>query len=153
MTNATRLFQSGVDEQLIMSRTGHRSVQGVRTYKRVSEDQKLVLSSVLNAATDGNVEKVETNDCQPQKKPKLDVSTACKSSAITIDTTSAPFTSTLNLENIPTFQHSILMDAPPLQLILPSDVVIRLATLCQHYCYCCQHYYFCCKLVTVMLSA
>ena len=103
VTNATRLFQSGVDEQLIMSRTGHRSVQGVRTYKRVSEDQKLVLSSVLNAATNGNVEKVETNDCQPQKKPKLDVSAACKSSTITIDTTSAPSTSTLNLENIPTF--------------------------------------------------
>ncbi len=29
VSNATRLFQSGVDEQLIMTRTGHRSVQGV----------------------------------------------------------------------------------------------------------------------------
>ena len=103
VTKVTRLFQSGADEQLIMSRTGHCSVQGVRTYKRVSEDQKLVLSSVLNAATNGNMEKIETSDCQPQKKPKLDVSTACKSSTITIDTTSAPSTSTLNLENIPTF--------------------------------------------------
>ena len=27
-TTATKLFQEGVDEQLIMSRTGHRSVEG-----------------------------------------------------------------------------------------------------------------------------
>ena len=35
-TNATRLYASGVDEQLVMERTGHRSVDGVRTYKRTS---------------------------------------------------------------------------------------------------------------------
>ncbi|XP_011405518.1 PREDICTED: uncharacterized protein KIAA1958-like [Amphimedon queenslandica] len=33
---ATRLFQACVDEQLIMKRTGHRSIDGVRTYKSVS---------------------------------------------------------------------------------------------------------------------
>ena len=38
VTNATRLFQNGVDEQLIMSRTGHRSIEGVRTHKRISEE-------------------------------------------------------------------------------------------------------------------
>ena len=53
VTSATRLFQSGMDEQLIMSRTGHRSVQGVRTYKRISDDQKQTISSVLNATTNG----------------------------------------------------------------------------------------------------
>ena len=30
VTSATHLFQSGADEQLIMSRTGHRSVDGVQ---------------------------------------------------------------------------------------------------------------------------
>ena len=30
VTSATRLFQNGIDEQLIMSNTGHRSVDGVR---------------------------------------------------------------------------------------------------------------------------
>ena len=40
VTMATRLFQSGVDEQLIMDRTGHRSLDGVRTYKRISDKQK-----------------------------------------------------------------------------------------------------------------
>ena len=38
VTSATRLFQSGVDEQLIMSNTGHRSIDGVRSYKRIGEE-------------------------------------------------------------------------------------------------------------------
>ena len=36
-TCATRLFHANVDEQLIMERTGHRSVTGVRAYKRTSD--------------------------------------------------------------------------------------------------------------------
>ena len=56
VTNATRLFQSGVDEQLIMARTGHRSVEGVRSYKRISHEQRQTLSEVLNSATNGNEE-------------------------------------------------------------------------------------------------
>ena len=99
VTNATRLLQSGVDEQLIMTRTGHRSVQGVRTYKRVSEDQKLALSTVLNAATNGDIPKVEASD-PPLEKAKIDASTESNSSTITINTASAPSTSTLNLKNI-----------------------------------------------------
>ena len=48
VTAATRLFQSGVDEQLIMQKTGHRSTDGVRAYKHSSEQQKEELSKVLN---------------------------------------------------------------------------------------------------------
>ena len=33
------LFQAGVEEQLIMSRTGHQCLDGVHTYKRVPEEQ------------------------------------------------------------------------------------------------------------------
>ena len=47
-TTATRLFQAGVDEQLIMERTGHRSIDGVRSYKRTSEQQRTALSDLLN---------------------------------------------------------------------------------------------------------
>lgn len=47
-TAATRLFQASVDEQLIMERTGHRSLEGVRSYKRTSESQKEALSDILN---------------------------------------------------------------------------------------------------------
>ena len=47
-TAATRLFHAGIDEQLIMERTGHHSVDGVRSYKRTSQQQVKVLSDVLN---------------------------------------------------------------------------------------------------------
>ena len=42
---ATRLYQCGVEEQLIMKRTGHCSLEGVRSYKRTSAAQ---LSDILN---------------------------------------------------------------------------------------------------------
>ena len=38
----------GIHEQLIMSRTGHRSVDGVCVYKRICEEQKQELPDVLN---------------------------------------------------------------------------------------------------------
>ena len=50
-TAATRLYQSGVDEQLIMEQTGHRSVQGVRSYKRTSTEQQKSVSDVLSGNT------------------------------------------------------------------------------------------------------
>ena len=34
-TAATRLFEAGIDEQLIMQHTGHSNTSGVRTYKRI----------------------------------------------------------------------------------------------------------------------
>ncbi len=83
VTTATRLFECGADEQLIMARTGHRSIQGVRSYKRISDGQRHALSDMLNAATNGSQppEKkaklevvIETNE-RPQKKPKLEVVT------------------------------------------------------------------------------
>ena len=48
-TAATRLYQVGVDEQLIMERTGHCSLEGVRSYKHTSESQKEAVSDLLNA--------------------------------------------------------------------------------------------------------
>ena len=49
-----------------MERTGHRSIDGVRAYKRSSEEQHRSISNVLNAATNGSTP-VET-----PKKLKLD---------------------------------------------------------------------------------
>ena len=48
VTSAIRIFPSGTEEQLIMERTGHRSTDGVRIYKRSSAEQQAVVSSVLN---------------------------------------------------------------------------------------------------------
>ena len=57
------MFQGGVDEQLIMSRTGHRSIEGVRAYKRISDEQRMELSHVLNNATNGN--RAKGHSCSP----------------------------------------------------------------------------------------
>ena len=50
VTTATQLFQAGVEEQLIMSCTGSLSLDGVRTYKGVSEKQFQKVSSALNSS-------------------------------------------------------------------------------------------------------
>ena len=39
-TAATHLYNAGVDEQQVMKRTGHRSLDDVRSYKRTSMQQK-----------------------------------------------------------------------------------------------------------------
>ena len=46
---ATQLFKAGVDEQLIRSKTGHRSCNGVWSYKRQTEQLTWVTSNILNA--------------------------------------------------------------------------------------------------------
>ena len=46
-TAATRLYASGVDEQLVMERTGHRSIEGIRSYKRTSSEQQQAVSDIL----------------------------------------------------------------------------------------------------------
>ena len=53
VTAATHLFHSGVDEQLITSHTGHRSIDGVRIYKKETTVQKRSVSDVLNSASNG----------------------------------------------------------------------------------------------------
>ena len=47
-TITTRLYQSGINEQLVMERTDHRSMEGVRSYKRTSDEQREVISDLLN---------------------------------------------------------------------------------------------------------
>ena len=40
-TAASRLYHKGIDEQLVMERTGHRNIEGVRSYKRTHEQQQI----------------------------------------------------------------------------------------------------------------
>lgn len=47
-TCATRLYQANVDEQLIMERTGHRSLSALRNYKRTSDIQIQHCSSIID---------------------------------------------------------------------------------------------------------
>ena len=59
LTLAARLFKEGVDEQLIMTETGHRSTDGQRSHKRLSKEQLELISNVVQG---GSLE----------KKPKLE---------------------------------------------------------------------------------
>ena len=55
-TAITSLFESGVDKQQIMERTGHRSLEGVRSYKRMSDKHFLMLRRPpVNNQTDSAV--------------------------------------------------------------------------------------------------
>ncbi len=47
-TAATQLYSSGIDEQLVMERTGQRNIEGIRSYKRTMK-QKEVVSNILKA--------------------------------------------------------------------------------------------------------
>ena len=53
-TAATRLFNEGIEEQLIMERTGHHSIDGVRSYKRTSTEQMMAVSYILNYSAGPN---------------------------------------------------------------------------------------------------
>ena len=77
-TTATRLYQSGVDEQLVMERTGHRSLEGVRNYKRTSDMQREALSDILNSkkprmdgTTSNAVTVYPSSSHNPEQKPPM----------------------------------------------------------------------------------
>ena len=74
VTTVTRLFQAGIDEQLIMERTGHRSTDGIRVYKRTSSEQQEQISDTLLRS----------------KKPKEDMSP----NGVIAPSTSVPSTAT-----------------------------------------------------------
>ena len=67
-TAATCLYHAGVDEQLIMERTGHRSLDRVRSYKRTSAKQQEYLSDILGLSnkklrTADNTNNVSQQNC------------------------------------------------------------------------------------------
>jgi len=51
VSTATRLYSAGINEQLIMARTRHSSVSGVRMYKRKVEKLQEITSDVLNTTS------------------------------------------------------------------------------------------------------
>jgi hypothetical protein len=98
VTAATRLFQSGVDEQLIMDRTGHRSLDGVRRYKRISDEQRQTTSDILNAATNGDC----SAPCPLSKKPRVNENESSSSfTSITISCISNSQVAISNNFNMP----------------------------------------------------
>ena len=70
VTSATRLFDAEVDEQLIMTRTGHSSTDGVRAYKRTSDKLRQLTSDVLNSGKANVTPAIMEAKPDPAPKPK-----------------------------------------------------------------------------------
>ena len=75
-TAATRLYQSGVDEQLVMERTGHRSLEDVRSYKRTSDTQCQALSDILNCSKKTRTDSSSNEICTVPTLPAVASSTS-----------------------------------------------------------------------------
>ena len=57
-TSATLLFNAGVPESIIQKRTGHKSLDALRTYERVTPAQEQAVSQILsNPTTSFNINK------------------------------------------------------------------------------------------------
>ncbi len=48
-TGASELFQAGVPEKIIKERTGHHSLEALRTYERTTTEQHQAISDILSA--------------------------------------------------------------------------------------------------------
>jgi integrase len=57
-TSITRLYDAGVPEKSIMKRSGHRSIEGVRTYRREDASVNTLVSNVLSGASTSNSDSV-----------------------------------------------------------------------------------------------
>ena len=53
-TGISRIDNSGVPEKLIMERSGHLSVEGIRSYERTSDAQRQQVSRILSNSAQGN---------------------------------------------------------------------------------------------------
>ena len=77
---AMQLYDQGVDEQLIMERTGHRSVEAVRVYKRTTEGLVKTVSGALEPSakrqrTSTQVQPLsETTNVSAHQYPPISVS-------------------------------------------------------------------------------
>ena len=66
---ATEMFQSNVPEKLVQQRTGHRSVEALRKYERVGEEQVVEVCRVLNGTM--STQKQQELAIQQQLQPTL----------------------------------------------------------------------------------
>ena len=93
VTTTTRMYDAQLDEATIMNRTGHRSVDGVRAYKRITNKMQELSSAILNdSKLETPVTNAETKDssrcfkaeeiqnmepiCKAMKLPNIDCGNA-----------------------------------------------------------------------------
>ena len=70
-TCASRLYQSNVDEQLIMEHTGHQSAIGVRNYKRTNDYLLSNCSAILDSKKICEMASVSTTNASTAMRPNI----------------------------------------------------------------------------------
>lgn len=71
-TGISRLYNGGVPEKLIMERSGHLSISGVRSYERTSELQKKEVSQLMSNTTtlqETKIHNVTVAESESEKEP------------------------------------------------------------------------------------
>ena len=61
VSGTTSLFNAGVPERVIQQRTGHRSIEGLRIYERITDEQEMAVSNILTG------ESMRYDDCRGKK--------------------------------------------------------------------------------------
>lgn len=68
VTGASALFDAGVPERIIQARTGHRSLDALRVYERVTDAQSNQVSKILSGNKTVFSDKTDTADLAPSEK-------------------------------------------------------------------------------------
>jgi hypothetical protein len=66
VAGTTSLFNAGVPKRIIQGRTGHSSLEGLRKYERVTENEEVAISKVLTCEKDSFQDSKST---APQSSP------------------------------------------------------------------------------------
>ena len=103
-TGATRLFQSGTPENVIMERSGHRSTDGVRQYERVSQDQHIAAQAILTARDGFRAYDAELQSVQKRKKAIKESPTKSARKPLTENMSQHPLSQTQNATVLPDTQ-------------------------------------------------
>ena len=74
VAGATSLYQAGVPEKLIQQRTGHRCLQSLRDYERVSSDQEIAVSRILSGEVNSYERKLDNKPLPLGEKQDRDLS-------------------------------------------------------------------------------
>ena len=56
MPQSTQLFSAGVPEALVQKQTGHKSVESLRVYERVTESQRKTVSNIISPTVDAEID-------------------------------------------------------------------------------------------------
>ena len=95
-TATTRLFHASIDEQLIMSRTGHSSSNGVRAYKCICDQQQQQTSVILNKKRERKENSIDDENCSTIANVQVEQ----RNSEVNVNQSKLKFTSNVSSSNV-----------------------------------------------------